>query len=94
MKCYIQSHTQEVFLEGYKKRLEDLETVNFVIIDHISSASALVFPVEKMVKECKKRGITVLIDGAHAPGQLELNLSQLGADFYVGNLHKWCYAGT
>ena len=82
------------FLKTYVQKLEDLQNVDFVIIDHISSASALVFPIKKMIDECKNRGITVLIDGAHAPGQLNLNLNELGADFYVGNLHKWCYAGT
>ena len=81
------------FLKTYVQKLEDLQNVDFVIIDHISSASALVFPIKKMINECKNRGITVLIDGAHAPGQLDLNLNELGADFYVGNLHKWCYAG-
>jgi len=80
------------FLKTYVQKLEDLQNVDFVIIDHISSASALVFPIKKMIDECKNRGITVLIDGAHAPGQLNLNLNELGADFYVGNLHKWCYA--
>jgi selenocysteine lyase/cysteine desulfurase len=66
--------------------------IRLVIIDHISSPSAIVFPVEKIIRELHKLGVLVLVDGAHAPGQLELNLEKLGADFYTGNLHKWCFA--
>jgi len=66
--------------------------IRLVIIDHISSPSAIVFPVEKMIRELHKLGVLVLVDGAHAPGQLHLNLEKLGADFYTGNLHKWCFA--
>ena len=50
------------------------------------------FPVKQIIQELHKLGVLVLIDGAHAPGQLELNFEELGADFYTGNLHKWCYA--
>jgi len=63
-----------------------------VIIDHISSPSGIVFPVERIIRELHKLGVLVLVDGAHAPGQLPLSLEKLGADFYIGNLHKWCYA--
>jgi len=66
--------------------------IRLAIIDHISSPSALVFPVQNIISELHKLGVLVLIDGAHAPGQLELNLEELGADFYTGNLHKWCFA--
>lgn len=44
-----------------------------------------------MIEECRKRGVLVLIDGAHAPGQVEINLEDLCPDFYVGNFHKWLY---
>lgn len=60
--------------------------------DHISSASAIVFPVAELIAICRTHGVTTCIDGAHAPGQLDLNMGVLKPDFYVGNLHKWCYA--
>ena len=66
--------------------------VRLAVIDHISSPSALVFPVAEITRRLQQLGVLVLIDGAHAPGQLELDLEHLGADFYTGNLHKWCFA--
>lgn len=62
---------------------------SLVIIDHIASASALILPVKEVLQKARERGIPVLIDGAHAPMQISLNLNELDADFYVGNLHKW-----
>jgi isopenicillin-N epimerase len=63
-----------------------------VLVDHISAESALVFPVEQLVKVCRERGVPVLVDGAHVPGQLPLDVSAIGADFYIANLHKWAMA--
>jgi len=63
-----------------------------VITDHVVSETALVFPVQAIIRACHARGVPVLIDGAHAPGALDLNVSAIGADFYVANLHKWAMA--
>ncbi len=62
------------------------------LIDHVSSASALVLPIERLVLSCRERGIPVLVDGAHAIGMLPLDLAALGADWYTGNAHKWLCA--
>jgi isopenicillin-N epimerase len=63
-----------------------------VIVDHIAAESAIVFPVDQIVKACHERRVPVLVDGAHVPGQLPLNVTALGADFYIANLHKWAMA--
>lgn len=63
-----------------------------IIADHVTSPTALIFPVEKLVALAKDAGVKILIDGAHAPGMLPLSLNTLGANFYTGNLHKWAFA--
>jgi isopenicillin-N epimerase len=63
-----------------------------LIVDHITSATAIVFPVREIVKAAKGRGIAVLVDGAHAPGHVPLDVEAIGADWYTGNAHKWLFA--
>lgn len=63
-----------------------------LLIDHVSSPTAVVFPLQSIVNEMRSRGIETLVDGAHAPGMLPLNLEDLGAEYYTGNCHKWLCA--
>ncbi len=63
-----------------------------LVVDHVASCSGLVFPVEEIAAECRRQGVAVLVDGAHAAGMLPVDLGKLGADFWVGNMHKWVCA--
>ncbi|MBV8836309.1 MAG: aminotransferase class V-fold PLP-dependent enzyme [Alphaproteobacteria bacterium] len=62
-----------------------------VVLDHIASQSAIVLPIEPLIAAARGVGAQVLIDGAHVPGQLTLDIPALGADYYVANLHKWLF---
>ena len=63
-----------------------------VIIDHVTSSTALVLPVGAMVALARGSGVMTLVDGAHAPGMVPIDLPAIGADWYTGNCHKWLFA--
>ena len=84
-------------IEGPGEVLEALlskvsRKTRLAVVDHVSSPTALVFPIRKIVGELSRRGVETLVDGAHGPGMLPLDLKSIGAAFYTGNLHKWVCA--
>ncbi|WP_327032465.1 aminotransferase class V-fold PLP-dependent enzyme [Micromonospora ureilytica] len=63
-----------------------------LVVDQLTSATAKLFPIAAIVGVAREQGVPVLVDAAHAPGMLTTSVASIGADFWVGNLHKWAYA--
>jgi isopenicillin-N epimerase len=68
------------------------DRTKLLVVDHITSATATVFPVARIAKAARDANIAVLVDGAHAPGQVAVDVKAIGADWYTGNAHKWLFA--
>ena len=64
----------------------------FALLDHVTSATGLVLPIERLVSLLERQGVLVMVDGAHAPGMVSLNIEKLAPSFYAGNCHKWLCA--
>ncbi len=68
------------------------DRTRLVVVDQITSLTARLFPVAEIVALMRDRGVPVVVDAAHVPGMLPAQVSSIGADFWVGNLHKWAFA--
>jgi isopenicillin-N epimerase len=82
--------TEEQFIEDFWQGVT-LRT-RVICLSHITSPTAIIFPLREIIRRAREHGILTIVDGAHAPGQIPLQLEALGADFYGGNLHKWLCA--
>lgn len=82
--------TEDEVVTAVVDRLTD--RTRLVIADHITSATARLFPVAKLAAALRDRGVPLLVDAAHVPGHIDPDLDGIGADFWIGNLHKWCFA--
>ena len=65
------------------------DRTRLVLVDHVTSPTGLVFPIEPICELCHSRGIRVMVDGAHGPGMVAVDLDKIGADYYTANHHKW-----
>jgi isopenicillin-N epimerase len=76
----------EEFWKGYTSNTK------VVFLNQISSSTALIFPVKEICDKAQQLGLITIVDGAHVPGHIDLNISELNPDFYTGTLHKWMLA--
>ena len=82
--------SRDQFVDDFWKGVTSRTRIIF--LSHLTSSTAILIPVEEIVRRARERGIITILDGAHTPGQIPLSLDSLGADFYAGNLHKWLCA--
>jgi isopenicillin-N epimerase len=79
--------TDDAILEAIENTIT--QKTKLALIDYVTSASAIIFPIKKIIALLKAKGILVIIDAAHAPGMVDFSIDTLDADFFVANCHKW-----
>ena len=82
-------------LQAVSDTMEQHDNIKICVFSHITSLPSVILPINELVAMCKASdrnpNARILIDGAHAPGLITINMEQIGADYYTGNLHKWCF---
>ena len=87
VKVTLPLNSEDQFIHDFTKKFNNKTKILF--LSHITSPTALLFPIKKLIRLARQKKIITIIDGAHAPGHIDLNLNTLNADFYSGNCHKW-----
>ncbi|XP_060606606.1 uncharacterized protein LOC132758918 [Ruditapes philippinarum] len=83
--------SDDSIVETYEDFLTKHPDVKLAVIDHITSPTSVIMPVKRITEVCHKHGVVVVVDAAHVPGQLKVDIQDIDADFYTGNLHKWVF---
>jgi len=87
VKIPLPYQSSEAMIQLFKSQIDS--SIKVITFPHISAATAQLFPIKDLVRLAKSHGAISVIDGAHAPGQVNVNLKDIDADFYIGNCHKW-----
>ena len=82
----------ESIVDAVAKAFEEHPDVKLCVFSHISSVPSIIEPVKELTALAHKFGALSLIDAAHAPGVIDIDVHDIGADYYLGNCHKWLYA--
>ncbi|XP_014678348.1 PREDICTED: isopenicillin N epimerase-like isoform X2 [Priapulus caudatus] len=85
-------HSKQDLIDRFTSYLDEHPNIKLAVIDHITSPSAVLMPIQELVALFHSREIFVAVDGAHAAGQVQVNLDELDADFYTSSMHKWLFA--
>jgi isopenicillin-N epimerase len=88
----VMAHTPQEIVDALRAALN--ERTRLLFFSHVLSPTGLVLPAKALCAEARRRGVVTVVDGAHAPAMVPLNLADIGADFYGGNCHKWLLAAT
>ena len=80
-------HSEQEFVDSFWTGVN--KNTRVIFISQITSPTAIIFPIEQIIKKAKENGILTIVDGAHVPGHIDINIHDLGCDFYTGAIHKW-----
>ncbi|WVZ15082.1 hypothetical protein V8G54_012648 [Vigna mungo] len=89
-------NSNDEFVSDFRKALERGKSngnrVRLAVIDHVTSMSCVVIPIKELIQICRKEGVDqVFVDAAHSIGCTDVDMKEIGADFYTSNLHKWFF---